>query len=150
MAGTKVGPINVMIRADSTMIGKDMEQVSKQINLKGSLLRINPALGALGFGMDKKLMKGLVRELPGMLGQGGMAGLGGALGSAAGVLGPAGLVLGLMETAWHKMISLADAADPQAVKDYNKVWEDLTAISAASLSRPSKTRPRVFAELQTS
>jgi hypothetical protein len=33
-----------------------------------------------------------------------------------------------METAWHKMISLADAADPQAVKDDHKVWEDLTAI----------------------
>jgi hypothetical protein len=110
------------------MLGKDLDQVHKQINLKGSLLRINPALGALGFGMDKKLMKGLVRELPGMLGAGGMAGLGGALGSAAGVLGPAGLVLGLMETAWHKMIDLAGAADPQVVKDYNQVWADLTAI----------------------
>lgn len=121
-AGASIGPVNLMLRADASMVGADMDKALKQVSLKGSLQRINPALGAAGLGMDKGFIKQMMREAPGILGSnfGAVAGM---LGSAAGILGPIGLGLAVAKMAGHAIYNHASEGARTA---FDTSWENFT------------------------
>src|SRR5579871_3420965 len=92
MPGASIGPLNLMARVDSSMVGQDLDKTLKQINVKGSLMRLNPALGAFGLpGISKGFAKQFAREGAGLFGESTFGAMGGLAAGAASFLGPLGL-----------------------------------------------------------